>query len=244
MAKCPFAIQRILPANATQARIVPTAVVGHSNAGMSGDLYGWWCTNPDGLESHFQIDWYGTLYQYMDTEVRADANMAANQFGVSYETANSPTVQAALNAGDQAGARRLFEVDRWSPQQVRTIIRLNKWLLDTHPTIRRGLCLDARNGLGLHDMFPSWTTPGHACPGGARKTQFLHDILPAVLDGGNTEQDVLEMNQAELEVLVAQTVAKVLRSEGVSGIAQSVAAALRSEGVTSGVAAIRQKVGA
>lgn len=52
------------------------------------------------------------------------------------------------------------------------------------------------------------------------------------------------MNQAELEVLVAQTVAKVLRSEGVSGIAQSVAAALRSEGVTSGVAAIRQKVGA
>lgn len=210
MAICPFARWEPIPANSNQPHITPTAVVVHSNAAQSGDLHDWWVSNRDGLESHFQIDWYGVIYQYVDTAVRADANVDANGYGVSIETANSPTLQAALNAGDNTAVQRQFDTDKWSPQQVTSLVRLIGWICDTH-SIPKQVCADGRHGVGWHEQYANWTTPGHHCPGVNRVAQFKTVIMPAV--AGTTTGDVLDMDKTEL----AQLIAEVLRTEGVSG---------------------------
>lgn len=211
MAWCPFAIRRDL--NRTSPPLDgPTAAVLHSNAGPSGDLLGWWESNPEGLMSHFQVGIDGTLWQYVDTTRQAYANVAANAFAVSFETANHRDA--------------VFDADPWSPPQMATLTRALDWLCTVHPTIPRALCTDARHGIGWHEQHPSWTTPGHHCPGTYRVRQLTESLIPSL-----TQEDI-DMTADELRVIVSQEVAKVLRTEGVSGVAGQVAAALRSEGLS------------
>lgn len=166
----PKAVWRPVPQAAYAARIEPTAIVLHSNAGSGGDLYEWW-TNPaaGGLYSHFQFPLDGTVYQYQSIFRRAPANVAANAFGISCETANNP------GHGTFPG----FNTDVWTDPQRKAIITAIDWVC-TQTGIPRVACVDAVHGIGGHDWFASWTTRGHVCPGTARRDQIRTDIIPAV----------------------------------------------------------------
>jgi hypothetical protein len=167
MALCPFAEQKLLPESATQAAIRPRAVIAHS-AGGEAELYGWWQNDESrGLESHFWVGRDGRTVQYIDTEVRADANGQANSFAVSIETAS--TVHAT---------------ERWDPPQARALVRLIDWLCDVHDIPREQMVKPTSSGLGWHVMFGApgpWTpSKGKVCPGPARIDQFVSEIIPAV----------------------------------------------------------------
>lgn len=85
---------------------------------------------------------------------------------------------------------------------------------------KRGIC-------GHVDVSRAWRQSDHTDPGPG----FPWDHFMAAVTGGPTEEDI-DMTADELRVIVSQEVAKVLRTEGVSGVAGQVAAALRSEGLS------------
>lgn len=172
MALCPFAEHKLLPENATQGRISPRAVIFHS-AGGEAELYSWWMNDESrGLESHFWVGRDGRTVQYIDTEVRADANGDANDFAISIETAS--TVHAS---------------EPWDAPQVAALIRLTDWLCDVHPAIaRRAMTHPTDSGLAWHVQFGApgpWTSAkGKVCPGPARIAQVVDVVIPAVAHGG------------------------------------------------------------
>lgn len=188
----PQAIYRPVPASLYAASITPTAVVLHSNAGSGGDLYGWW-TNPaaGGLYSHFQAPLDGSVYQYGNIFRRAPANVRANAFGVSIETANNPG-HSTFPA---------FDADTWSEPQRQAIIDLIDWICSVTGIPRR-VCVDGHTGIGGHDWFSSWTTPGHLCPGKARSTQTRGDIIPTVA-GHPTVEDDMTLSPEQAKQLAA-----------------------------------------
>lgn len=176
MALCPFAERKLLPENATQARITPRAVIAHS-AGGEAELYGWWHNDQSrGLESHFWIGRDGRIVQYIDTEVRADANGEANGYAVSIETQS--TKQAA---------------ERWDPPQAAALVRLIDWLCTAHRIPRRLMTSPTGSGLAWHVQFGApgpWTkAAGKVCPGPARIEQYCDEIVPAVANGTPTTTD-------------------------------------------------------
>lgn len=208
MAKCPFAIQKILPESATQPKIKPRAYIQHS-AGGQAELYGWWQSDAShGLESHFFVAGDktpgfndGDLIQYMDTETRADANGEANGYAISCESAST------VNASEP-----------WTPKQVATIERLIRWLISVHPDIAaRQMRTPQDAGLGWHVMFGApgpWTKArGKVCPGPARIVQFRDQIIPAIANPAPPqEDDMTPAQEAKIDALtksVAALTAKV-----------------------------------
>lgn len=177
MAWHPRAIRKPLPPSQP---MVPTAGITHSDAGYVDSLYGWW-TNPasGGLSCHFHVAWDGTLEQYVDTRQRAYANVEANAYGLSAECSNSPAYR---------DGRVSFDDDAYSPAQIVTLIDLWKWVLEAEPTVRAEVCRDGVHGLGWHNQYPQWTTPGHACPGATRIRQLQTVIFPAVFGTSRAAQ--------------------------------------------------------
>lgn len=178
MSICPFAKVELLPGNATQGHMTPTATVWHSAAPGGDDLYGWWMNpNSGGLNCHFYINSKGELMQYIDTNVRAFANVQANAYGISVETQNNPNNQ--------------FDADPWTDAQIAMAIKLQDWICEEHSTVPKQLCTDGVHGIGWHEQYPEWTTPGHHCPGTDRVDQLQHVIIPAVISGQVPGEDEL-----------------------------------------------------
>lgn len=169
MALCPFAVHELLPENDTQNKITPTTVICHRAVSNARSLYGYWNSPGVQLESHFYVGPDGTIYQYMDTTVRADANVQANAFAVSIETwdgGNTP------------------DSNEWSPVQVNALKRLIKWICDTHGIKRAAAQTWNGGGIGGHNWFPiPWADGPRGCPGTARNAQLRNDIIPAVASG-------------------------------------------------------------
>lgn len=190
----PRAIWRPVPRALYAAPITPTAAILHSNAGSSGDLYGWW-TNPAarGLYSHFQVTLDGTVYQYGSIYRRAPANVAANAYAVSIETANNP------GHGTFPG----FDTDVWSGAQRAAIIDLLDWLA-AEAGIERAACVDGRHGIGGHDWYDAWRTTGHVCPGARRNAQIRSDIIPAVAGRLSPEVPDMTPEQERRQQRIAQ----------------------------------------
>lgn len=170
MALCPFARQLLLPETdgdgiRDQPRITPRVAILHSAAGL-GSLYRFFL-NSSNLESQFWVGRDGDLEQYGDTEIRADANLAANPFAVSIETESS-----------------IAATEPWTDKQVATLIRLLDWLCTVHPEIKRQQVPTwDGSGIGWHIMFGApgpWTPVAKSCPGPARIVQARDVIIPAV----------------------------------------------------------------
>jgi len=165
---CPFATHRLLPESGTQPRITPRVAILHSAAGK-GSLYRFFLER-SALESHFWVDEDGEIEQYVDTHVRADANLKANGYAISIETES--TVAAT---------------ERWTPRQAAAIIRLLEWICDEHPDVtRRQVAAPAGSGIGWHVMFGApgpWTPVAKSCPGPARVAQARDEIIPAIVAG-------------------------------------------------------------
>jgi hypothetical protein len=228
MALCPFADHKLLPESGSQPAIVPRIVIDHTQAGH-GSLFGQW--QGSGLESTFWVAQSGTIEQYMDTEVQADANLEANRWleggvhygAVSIETENSvAATQAAYHGGQGAAA---FDVDPWTPEQIAALERLHDWLAHTHPQILRQRCdrpLGA--GLGYHSMWGTGPTPwipyksrGKKCPGDARIAQWHDVLLPAFVAGTAhpiPDPKELDMDETTLRRIVGEEIDKRVNPDG------------------------------
>jgi hypothetical protein len=176
MALCPFAIHELLPENNSQNRITPTTVICHRAVSSAKDLYGYWNSPGVVLESHFYINEAGTIYQYMDTNVRADANVDANAFAVSIETWDGG------NTPDSMG---------WNSAQLFALKKLIKWICDVHGIRKAPAQTWNGGGIGGHNWFPyPWADGPRGCPGTARNNQLRNDIIPAVASGNIEDDDV------------------------------------------------------
>ena len=187
MALCPFAVHELLPENNSQNRITPTTVICHRAVSSAKDLYGYWNSPGIVLESHFYISEDGTIYQYMDTNVRADANVDANAFAVSIETWDGG------NTPDDWG---------WNAKQLYSLKRLIKWVCDTHGIKKAPAQTWNGGGIGGHNWFPyPWADGPRGCPGTERNRQLREDIIPAVASGNIEEEDMTPAQDAALSEL-------------------------------------------
>lgn len=171
MARCPFARWRPIPENATQPRITPTQAILHSavdSPSLLTSLFGFFSRKDVSVESHFHVLVDGTIEQYMDTERRADANRYANARAVSIETEDN---------GDPDNTP-------WTDAQLQSIIRLLRWLRETHDIPMWACPAWDQPGLGYHSMWGApgpWTPArGKTCPGRIRIRQFHDVIVPAL----------------------------------------------------------------
>jgi hypothetical protein len=177
--------QRHLPEWQSQPRITPTTIIDHS---IVGSAEGAWLMFRDRsvLESHFIVDLDGHIWQLMDTGRQADANLNANRFALSIETADN---------GDPDNFK-------WTGAQLESLAWLHNKLVAVHPSIPRRLCpSEAGGGLGHHTLFgaPSeWTPVAKSCPGTVRKRQWREVLLPAFLAGQDLQEDDMPYTETQL----------------------------------------------
>lgn len=158
------------PESDAQPAIRPTQFIVHSVVAPWDEkrIYAYW-RDSTSLESHFGLDYDGSLGQYIGTETRADANAGANRRAdgtgaVSIETASNTKAS-----------------DAWTAEQVEELIRLGVWLHQRHDIPLR-ICRTASDpGFGYHSMFREWSTSGTACPGAARIAQFKTVVFPGIV---------------------------------------------------------------
>jgi hypothetical protein len=205
MARCPFADWRRLPGS--EPSIVPRTVIFHTMVGYltSTDTY-FRSGNSGGIESHFGVggkwgsdaghDLDGAIWQWRDTEEQADANLHANGFAVSIETADNAPGSAA-------------DLAPWTPAQLASLVRLGIWLKDTHNIPARICQSSTDSGFGWHAMWgaPSDWTPavGKVCPGAERIHQLKTTVFPAIFAGTALEEDMplteTDLNNIALKVI-------------------------------------------
>jgi hypothetical protein len=180
MAKYPKAKIKLLAENATQPKIKPIQFIVHTAVDAKGptDLYNYFHSSGVGVESHFWLPWSGEVTQFMDTEVKAEANYKGNDFAISCETEDD---------GDPEG-------NPWNDKQIDGLIDLGRWCSNQHsiPTV---LCPRWNApGFGWHAMWgfrdpirqigpiaSPWTPSlGKTCPGKARIWQYRTKVLPAI----------------------------------------------------------------
>ena len=182
------------PESDAQPAIRPTQFIVHSVVAPWDEkrIYAYWRDSTN-LESHFGLDYDGSIGQYIGTETRADANAAANRRpdgtgAVSIETASNTKAS-----------------DAWTPEQIEQLILLGVWLHQRHGIPLR-ICRTASDpGYGYHSLFPQWSTSGTSCPGAARIKQFREVVFPGIVARAsgktsqtNTETDMKLSDQIDL----------------------------------------------
>lgn len=171
MAWYPGAVKMELqPESDSQAAIRPTQFIVHSIVApwSARRTYEYWRDSTN-LESHFGIDYEGTVGQYIGTETRADANAGANRRSdgtgaVSAETASNTSA-----------------TDPWNAKQIEDLIAIGVWLHERHGIPLRICRTHSDPGFGYHSMFREWSTSGTACPGAARIRQFREVVFPGIV---------------------------------------------------------------
>jgi N-acetylmuramoyl-L-alanine amidase len=157
------------PESDNQVAIRPTQLIMHSIAApwTGTRIYEYWRDSTN-LESHFGLEYGGTLFQYIGTETRADANAQANNRAVSVETASN-----------------LQHTDPWTGEQVASLIRLGVWMHQRHGLPLRVCRTWDDPGYGYHRLFRQWSIDGTACPGDARVAQFRDLVFPGIVAAAN-----------------------------------------------------------
>lgn len=176
--------QRHLPEWQSQPKITPTTIIDHSIVGTAEGAFQHFLKNT-GIESHFIIDLDGEIWQLMDTDRQADANLNANGYALSIETADNGDPDTFL----------------WTQAQLDSLRWLHEELVLLHPKIprRRSRSCSDPAGLGYHTLHgaPScWTPVAKTCPGRVRKTQWEAVLLPAFLNPATEESDAMTDEQA------------------------------------------------
>lgn len=188
----PDARLRALPENESQPKINPRLVILHSavDSPRASSLYGFFARPDVRVEAHFFVRFDGQCEQYLDTTVRADHAVAANDYSVGIETEDD---------GDP---------DRtpWSEKQIEALARLLVWLSKTHGIPLRLVSKPDEAGVAYHSQFnrPDGSSPwsiarGKTCPGRARVPQVLTVIEKAkslVSREGEMEQALKQLRGA------------------------------------------------
>lgn len=163
----------LLPEAREQPTIRPTQLIFHSIVAPWDEhrLHAYW-KNSTSLESHFGLDFDGSLGQYLSTTTRADANYLANRRG---DGTGAISVETASNT--QAS-------DAWTDEQLEALTDLGVWAHRTHDIPLRACRNAADPGFGIHRMYRDWSPSGTACPGDKRAAQFHAELLPAIIARG------------------------------------------------------------
>ncbi|MER6235964.1 N-acetylmuramoyl-L-alanine amidase [Streptomyces clavifer] len=158
------------PESDQQPAIRPTQFIVHSIIApwTARRTYEYWRDSTN-LESHFGVDYEGTVGQYIGTETRADANAGANQ------RSDGTGAVSAETASNTAGS------DPWNAKQIEDLIAIGAWLHQEHGIPLRICRSHSDPGFGYHSMFPQWSTSGTACPGKARIKQFREVVVPGIV---------------------------------------------------------------
>ncbi|MER6956000.1 N-acetylmuramoyl-L-alanine amidase [Streptomyces sp. NPDC000618] len=171
MAWYPGAIKlELQPESDSQAAIRPTQFIMHSIAAPWDEqrIYEYWRDSTN-LESHFGLDYDGSLGQFIGTETKADANYRAN---LRPDGTGAVSIETASN---------LKHTDPWTVEQVEALIRLGVWLHQKHGIPLR-ICRTASDpGYGYHRLHADWSTGGTDCPGDARVKQFREVVFPGIV---------------------------------------------------------------
>ncbi len=159
------------PESTNQRAIVPTTFIYHSIAApwTVQRIYEYWRDSTN-LESHFGVGFDGSIGQFIGTQTRADANMYANNYAISLESASN-----------------LNHTDPWTEAQIETLIAVGVWA-HKHPAHKIPLKIATSatsGGFGTHRMFSAWSDGGTACPGNARQEQFLTRVFPGIVSRVN-----------------------------------------------------------
>jgi len=158
------------PESDQQQAIRPTQFIVHSIVApwTARRTYEYWRDSTN-LESHFGVDYTGTVGQYIGTHTRADANAGANR---------RPDGTGAVSAET---ASNLSATDTWNDKQIEGLIALGAWL-HKEEGIPLRICRSHDDpGFGYHSMFPQWSTDGTSCPGKARIKQFREVVFPGIV---------------------------------------------------------------
>jgi hypothetical protein len=179
LALCPFARHRLIPESYSQGRINPRVLIFHQAVSTAESLYGYWTSPGVELESHFYVYKDGSLDQYVDTEVRADANVEANGFAVSVET------------WDNGGSD-----EPWTDAQLATLTRLAAWVSEVHGIPAVVPSGPYGSGIGWHNLYPDeWAGGPRACPGNHRIAQVRNHIIPTVAAGGGWQEEDMQADE-------------------------------------------------
>jgi hypothetical protein len=200
MAKYPGAVQRPLAKTMTQSKMSRyDAVVLHTMVGnLSSTDSMFHSGGYSGTESHFGVggiwggdadkDYDGEVFQWVDTDYRADANLEGNPRIISIETAdNAP--------------RLAKDIKPWTNRQIEAIVGIVAWACRTHdiPAVLMTDSKPGSRGIGYHRLgcthsdgagsHPGfrvsggevWSNAvGKECPGTARIEQIKTIIVPRV----------------------------------------------------------------
>lgn len=167
--------------------------INHHVAAGYGSLFNFF-NQPKRASSHFWVAKDGRVEQYVDTALRAEADLHGNDATISIETESKG--------------------EAWTPAQAAAIIALDIWLCDTHGIAKR-LAVSSKLGeeskglswhrLGINGNFPALPSRyagrlqrgggmqyslsgGKTCPVEPCIDQIFDVILPGVLGGAPAPQ--------------------------------------------------------
>lgn len=187
------------PESDSQPAIRPTQFIVHSIIApwTARRTYEFWRDSTN-LESHFAVDYAGTIGQFIGTETRADANAGANR------RADGTGAVSAETASNTSGS------DPWNAKQIEDLIAIGVWLHKRHGIPLRICRTHDDPGFGYHSMFPQWSTSGTACPGKARIQQFKTVVFPGIVARATGQTSEEEETAVELQdtVLLGEWVPK------------------------------------
>ncbi len=197
------------PESDAQPAIKPTQFILHSIVApwTARRTYEFW-RDSSNLESHFAVDYAGTIGQFIGTHTRADANAGANRRADGTGAVSAET------------ASNTFGSDPWNAKQIEDLIAIGVWLHKTEGIPLRICRTHSDPGFGYHSMFPEWSTSGTACPGKARIAQFREVVFPGIVARatGTTppiEEDNVTLTANEIEQIATATAKKTLTLDGV-----------------------------
>jgi hypothetical protein len=142
---------KLLPEWRSQPRMSPVLILDHSIVGSAIGAW-WYFHDSTGIEAHFIVRGRrsgsrdGHIWQLMDTDRQADANLGANDKAISIETEDD---------GDP-------DNQPWTAAQLDSLKWLHNKLVSIYPRIRRREATDCDGpGLGYHSKLgaPSCWTP-------------------------------------------------------------------------------------
>ena len=179
------------PESDSQQAIRPTQFIMHSIAAPWDEqrIYEYWRDSTN-LESHFGLDYDGSIGQFIGTQTRADACYLANRRA---DGTGAVSIETASN---------LKHTDPWTPQQIEQLILLGVWLHKQHDIPLR-ICRSWTDpGFGYHRLWSQWSDGGTDCPGDARVAQFKNAVFPGIVaraTGQTTPEEDMALTDAELK---------------------------------------------
>jgi hypothetical protein len=189
------------PESDSQPAIRPTQFIMHSIAAPWDEkrIYEYWRDSTN-LESHFGLDYDGSLGQFIGTETRADANYLANR---RPDGTGAVSIETASN---------LKHTDPWTAEQIEALTRLGVWLHQHHGIPLRICRSHDDPGYGYHRLYPEWSNGGTECPGDARIAQFKQAVFPGIVARATGQTPPAE----EDNMPTAEEVAKAVWDHGIS----------------------------